>query len=65
MKELLKDFNNDISSIYPIYGKERKGDVQHSLASIEKANKLLGYTPSHNFNEGMKESIEWYWKNLK
>ena len=65
LKELLKDFNNDISSIYPIYGKERKGDVQHSLASIEKANKLLGYTPSHNFNEGMKESIEWYWKNLK
>lgn len=40
------------------YKPERKGDVKHSLASIEKANKLLGYTPDIQINEGLKRTIE-------
>ncbi|MDA8912456.1 NAD-dependent epimerase/dehydratase family protein [Pseudomonadales bacterium] len=41
----------------------RVGDVRHSLASIEKAKNLLGYTPSHNVEQGLKESMAWYYKN--
>ena len=40
------------------YKPERKGDVKHSLASIEKANKLLGYTPDIQIKEGLKRTIE-------
>jgi UDP-N-acetylglucosamine 4-epimerase len=40
------------------YKPERKGDVKHSLASIEKANKLLGYTPEIQIKEGLKRTIE-------
>ena len=42
----------------------RKGDIPHSLASIEKAKKLLGYNPKYNLEMGIKEAIKWYYKNL-
>jgi nucleoside-diphosphate-sugar epimerase len=38
----------------------RAGDIKHSLADIEKAKKLLGYTASVTFAEGLKRTIEWY-----
>ena len=41
----------------------RVGDVRHSLASIDKAKNLLGYIPSHNVEQGLKESMAWYYKN--
>ena len=65
IKSLLIKFDKNIHDIEPVFGPFRKGDIPHSLASIKKANKLLGYTPSHNFEKGMKESIEWYWNFLK
>lgn len=36
------------------YGEFRTGDVQHSFASIDKARKLLGYSPEISFSEGLK-----------
>jgi UDP-glucose 4-epimerase len=38
----------------------RAGDIKHSLADIEKAKKLLGYTASVSFAEGLRRTIEWY-----
>jgi len=48
------------SSLKPIYGPERKGDVKHSLADISKAGKLLGYMPSISVREGLKRTFDWY-----
>jgi UDP-N-acetylglucosamine 4-epimerase len=48
-----------------IYGDYRKGDVPHSLASIDKAKNLLEYQPKHSMKEGLKEAVTWYWNNLK
>lgn len=64
LKEYLSVKDKSISTIEPIYGPERKGDVKHSLASIRKAESLLNYRPTHTFKEGLKEAVEWYWKNL-
>jgi UDP-N-acetylglucosamine 4-epimerase len=47
------------------FGSERLGDVPHSQASIEKAERLLGYQPIHSFSQGLEASLEWYYKNLK
>jgi UDP-glucose 4-epimerase len=42
--ELVNNLNNLlITNIKPVFEKERIGDVKHSLASIQKAIKLLGY----------------------
>lgn len=47
------------------YGPRRKGDVQHSLASIEKARVLLGYTPLVDVKEGLNKVYNWYKTNNK
>ena len=46
------------------YGPERTGDVKHSLASIEKAEDLLGYKPLVYFNVGLEKVVDWYRENL-
>lgn len=48
------------SSMLPIYGPERVGDVKHSLADISKAKELLGYAVNTNINEGLKMTLHWY-----
>lgn len=48
------------TNIKPLYDKPRKGDIRHSLASIEKAKKLLGYKVNVKFEEGLKKTIDWY-----
>ncbi len=65
LKELLSDYDERISDIEITYGPNRKGDIPHSLASIDKAKKLLKYSPQFSLAEGLQEAIDWYWKNLK
>jgi UDP-glucose 4-epimerase len=38
----------------------RAGDIKHSLADIRAARKLLGYRPSVRFEEGLRQTMEWY-----
>ncbi len=42
------------------YGPTRAGDVQHSLASIERASKELGYKPMSDFHAGLQKTVAWY-----
>ena len=65
IKEFLTPYDSEIENVSCIYGPNRGGDIPHSLASIDKAKELLGYDPKYSIKEGLKESIDWYWKNLK
>lgn len=65
LKEYLSEFDPDIANIEIIYGDYRKGDVPHSLASIDKAKNLLNYHPKFSMKDGLKEAVKWYWDNLK
>jgi UDP-glucose 4-epimerase len=42
------------------YEPPRNGDIRDSLADISLARKLLGYSPSVDFEEGLKRTWEWY-----
>lgn len=50
--------------IEPNFGPNRKGDIKHSNANIQKAKELLGYDPDYDFDRGLNEAIEWYRENL-
>ncbi|SIR12301.1 SDR family oxidoreductase [Chryseobacterium sp. RU33C] len=65
LKKYLSEFDEKICEVEVIHGPHRVGDIPHSLASVEKAEKLLGYKPSHTIEKGLKEAISWYWENLK
>jgi UDP-N-acetylglucosamine 4-epimerase len=65
LKKYLAEYDPAIKSIAIKYGPERKGDVPHSLASVDKAKKLLGYNPLFDIKTGLKEAVKWYWTNLK
>ncbi len=59
------DINQMVSFINEISGRENKvihaepraGEVRHSRANIEKARKVLGYSPEVDFKEGL--SLTW------
>jgi UDP-glucose 4-epimerase len=42
------------------YEAERPGDIKHSLATIDRARDILGYTPEVYFREGLERAIDWY-----
>ena len=65
LQKYLSDFDPKIGSIKVKYGPERAGDIPHSLASVEKARKLLNYNPEYNIAMGLKEAVTWYWEHLK
>lgn len=64
LKEYLSEYDSEIKNINIKYGPNRVGDIPHSLASIEKAKRLLGYDPKYSLKSGLKEAIKWYWENL-
>lgn len=64
IRDLAAESDKDIQTIVPVYGPARAGDIPHSLASIEKAKNLLHYSPTFNVEQGLKEAVKWYWKNL-
>ncbi len=48
----------------PEYVAFRDGDVRHSQADISKAARLLGYTPTHQIDKGLKQALDWYIANV-
>ncbi|HOW08857.1 MAG TPA: SDR family oxidoreductase [Bacteroidales bacterium] len=64
IRELVGETDKMVLKINPVYGPSRAGDIPHSLASIKKAERLLGYTPLFNVRQGMAEAVRWYKTNL-
>jgi UDP-N-acetylglucosamine 4-epimerase len=51
------------TKVLPVYNKERKGDIKHSLANTAKAEYLIGYKPTVNIRKGLEKAFEWYMQN--
>jgi UDP-N-acetylglucosamine 4-epimerase len=47
-------------SLAPNYRDFRAGDVRHSQADISKAQRLLGYQPTHTILQGLQAAMPWY-----
>ena len=54
---LIKLYNRELTPA--VTNKFRAGDIRHCTADITKISKRLGYSPSVDFEKGMKELVEW------
>ena len=59
--ETIRDLMDDEASIE--YIPERFGDYEGKEASNEKIKRLLGWEPKIDFEDGMKETIDWFKQN--
>ncbi|MGB3922682.1 MAG: SDR family oxidoreductase [Bacteroidales bacterium] len=64
LRGYLAEKDPKIADVNPLHGPNRAGDIPHSMASIGKAVRLLGYKPMVRFSEGLKRAVEWYVDNL-
>ena len=66
LKQLFQAIRNQLDSLgidgtrTPKYRDFRAGDVRHSQADISKANRYLGYAPSHSVSQGLVVAMPWY-----
>jgi len=61
LQQINKITGKDIS---PVYADARAGDIKHSQADITLAKERLSYVPRVSFEEGLRDTIEWYRENL-
>jgi UDP-N-acetylglucosamine 4-epimerase len=64
MVELLAPRFPHVSAHRPDHVDFRPGDVRHSQADISKAQRLLGYAPTHRLDQGLKQAMDWYVSHL-
>lgn len=43
--------------------KERTSDVRHLCANIDRARQILGFKPEVRFEDGIRETLDWYKNN--
>ncbi|MFQ6042393.1 MAG: GDP-mannose 4,6-dehydratase, partial [Candidatus Poribacteria bacterium] len=48
------------SSLEPIYGEERVGEIQRICLDATKAKRELGWIPKTDFQRGLEQTIESY-----
>jgi len=47
-------------NLEPEFLPEREGDVRESQAAVERARERMGYEATVPFDEGMRQTLEWY-----
>lgn len=61
--ELIIETTGSTSDI--VFTNPRKGDIKHSLASIDHTRNELGFTPEYNLKAGLKQTIEYFMEIFK
>jgi UDP-glucose 4-epimerase len=47
-------------NVQPVYDPPRVGDIKDSWADITLAGRVIGYSPTVPFAEGLRRTVEWY-----
>ena len=65
LREALAAYEPGVRTLEPEYGPKRTGDIPHSQASIERAERLLGYEANCSVQEGLELAAGWYFHHLR
>lgn len=65
IREYAAIYDPVVKSIEPVYGPPRKGDIQHSQASVEKAGMLIGYKPETRVKGGIERTVKWFRETME
>ena len=57
IRTLQNIFKTDVE---PVFGPAREGDIRDSQADITKARQLLGFSPVVPFDDGLRQTVEWF-----
>jgi UDP-N-acetylglucosamine 4-epimerase len=60
MRDRLSASNVEFARGAPQYDPFRTGDIRFSCASIEKARRMLSYSPTHSVARGLSDALDWY-----
>jgi nucleoside-diphosphate-sugar epimerase len=61
LNQLIRELQAIVTAdLYVEYDDPRPGDVKHSVASVEKAARLMGYESVVPFEEGLRRTVEWF-----
>jgi dTDP-D-glucose 4,6-dehydratase len=60
MRDRLALHDTRFSLVLPQYDAFRPGDVRFSCASIERAQRMLSFVPTHSVEQGLEEAMDWY-----
>lgn len=50
-------------SITPDFQEPRPGDIEHSLASVDRAKLVMSFSPEINFFDSLRKTIDWFVKS--
>jgi nucleoside-diphosphate-sugar epimerase len=69
-RHTLNDLLSSLSAIVgrqlePEYSRARLGDVRHSQAAIENAQRFLKFEPRVSFKEGLERTVGWFRNSVK
>jgi UDP-N-acetylglucosamine 4-epimerase len=64
LKRALSRSDPSLAHVQPVYQDFRAGDVRHSLADISRAQRCLGYAPTHHLDQGLELAMDWYRRNV-
>jgi UDP-N-acetylglucosamine 4-epimerase len=64
MRDSLALSDAQFSNAVPQYDPFRPGDIRFSCASIEKARRMLSFSPTHTVAQGLAEALNWYVKRV-
>jgi len=64
LNQFLSRYDPEVAAVKIHYGPNRKGDIPHSHAAIQKATELLAYHPYFTLETGLKQAVQWYYNNL-
>ena len=61
LNSLIRELNELLNKeVNPIYTEPRHGDIKHSFANIDLIEKKLGFSPSVEFKEGLKQTVNYF-----